>query len=159
MGPESGQDTGCRECSPPSTSSAMMDHSFAASAPPQADAAPSRMRAPELALPRRSSLSLNPVAGDAQGWSRWHRAPRAKQPGSRLLGEELGWGILSAPSEVAILPRVSLFPAHLGPWHLLSTESHLEAGHPHFSDSRRLKLQSWLFPQLPGGRNWKPTPS
>lgn len=93
-----------------------------------------------LALPRRSSRSL--VAEDAQNWSRWHRAARAKPPGFKLPGAEPGWGVLFAPSKVTILPRVSLFPAHLGPWHLLSTKSHLEAGHPRFSDSRRLGLQS-----------------
>lgn len=57
--------------------------------------------------------------------------------------------LLSSPAPPA---PGSLPGAHVGTWHLTSTESHLEAGHPRFSDGRKLWLRVLAVPKLPGGR-------
>lgn len=68
---------------------------------------------------------------------------------------------VSSPRPPGPVPAPTSSPApsrpRLGMWHLTSTESHLEAGRPRFSDGRKLWLRVLAVPELPGGRLcWKP---
>lgn len=62
---------------------------------------------------------------------------------AELPRQELGRESRLASSQVSTPPPTKASPEH---------QSHLQAGHPHFSDSRKLWLHVLVVPELLGGR-------